>query len=268
MSFDAFREDERTGWDERADGYHDATARATLQSIPALLGAVRLYPEATLLDAGCGPGYVAGAASVLGADCKGLDFSPSMVAAAKRRYPGTAFVQGDVEALPFEDNSFDAVVSNIVLFHVTNPAVAVTEAFRVLKPGGYFAFSHWCAPEESLCYRLLFDVLASHADMSLANPAPNPFDLSDRVASRALMHDAGFSNIECTDVPNVLRVPGAGFYDFFMRFGVRIPLIMKMQSGAVQDIVRAEIDRSAKSYLIDGKICIPMPSFVVSGQKP
>jgi ubiquinone/menaquinone biosynthesis C-methylase UbiE len=267
MNFYAFREDELNGWSARADRYSNATALATVQSIPTLLASVRLFPQARVLDAGCGPGYAAGAAAALGSVCAGIDFSPAMVSAARKRFPAISFSIGDVEALPVEDASQDAVVSNIVLFHLTEPAKAVMEAFRVLAPGGRFAFSQWCAPAESECYRLLFDVISDHADLTLASPAPNAFDLSDRDHARRLMEDAGFSDVTVVDVPNVLRTNAPSFYDFFMDFGVRIPLIMEKQPLSVQQKVREAIDARAAHYRVDDEYRIPLPSIVVAGQR-
>lgn len=267
LYFNTFREEELEGWSARALIYNEATARATVQSVPALLSAVRIFPGANVIDAGCGPGYVAGAAAALGAECLGIDFSPAMVAAAKDRFPGVAFIEGDVEALPLEDESQDAVVSNIVLFHVTNPEKAVREAFRVLRPGGYFSFSQWCGLDEFKIYRLLLNVLSRHVDMSLASPAPNAFDLSDRAYTLRLMQRAGFSDITFTKVPNMLRAPGPSFYDFFMKFGVRIPLILEKQEPAIVAAVKAEIDELAIQYLIDGEFRVPMPSIVIAGRR-
>lgn len=162
MDYSSFRESERAGWSERATGYRDATARATLQTIPVLLSHARLFPGARVLDAGCGSGYVAACASLLGAEAEGLDFSQGMVDEARNQFPHLSFNLGDVEKLPAPDRSFDAVLSNIVLFHVADPGRAMAEAVRVLKPGGRFVFSQWLGPEQSECYQLLFDVLGRH----------------------------------------------------------------------------------------------------------
>ena len=100
MDYSEFRQDEINGWSQRAGGYGKATALATVQTIPTLLAAVRLYPGARMLDAGCGPGYAAGAAMALGASCVGVDNAPAMIDAAHalsrkriqdRRHRGAGF---------------------------------------------------------------------------------------------------------------------------------------------------------------------------------
>jgi SAM-dependent methyltransferase len=197
-----------------------------------------------------------------------VDFSVEMVAEARRRYPAIPFEQGDVEALPFADESQDAVLSNIVLFHVTDPFRAMQEAFRVLVPGGTFAFSQWLGPDRSECYRMLFGVLGAHADLSRSDPAPDAFALSDDARAGEMMQAAGFDGISAEQVPNALHAEGPSFFDFFMKFGVRVPLLIERQDEAVRQRIRREIDVQAAGYLSGGVYRVPMPSLVVSGKRP
>lgn len=268
MTYDGFRNSERAGWNERASQYDDATARATTQAIPTMLAAVRLFHGARLLDAGCGPGYAAGAAAALGARAKGVDFSDEMVAVARKRFPELPFEAADIEALGEADNSFDAVVSGMVLFHVTDPPKAINEAYRVLKPGGRFAFSQWSAPSVSPLFGGFLEIVMAHADVSKADPAPDAFLLSDVDYATGLMQEAGFNEIESVQVDSVLRAPGDDFYSFLMRFGVRIFLLMSRQTEAVQAIIRERVNAHFSPYVRGGDIHVGMPCIVYSGRKP
>ena len=265
MDFSAFRDGERDGWSSRAENYSNATARATLQTIPKVLDHARLFPGAKVLDAGCGPGYVAACAKLLGAHVEGIDFSAGMVEQAKTQFPEIEFSLADAEDLPMPNETFDAVLSNIVLFHVTDPERAMSEARRVLKPDGRFVFSQWLGPDRSECYRLLFDVIGRHADMSRADPAPNAYALSNEVQVSQMMQNACFTDIKAETVENVLHAPGPSFFEFFMKFGVRVPLILNRQDADVQLSIREEIDEAAAKYLSDDCYKIPMPSIVFSG---
>ncbi|SOE18447.1 ubiquinone/menaquinone biosynthesis C-methylase UbiE [Hoeflea halophila] len=268
MAFDSFRNSERAGWSERAGLYDDATARATTQAIPAMLAAVRLFHGARVLDAGCGPGYAAGAAAALGARVKGVDFSDEMIAVAGKRFPQLPFEIADVEALDEADNSFDAVVSGMVLYHVTDPPKAICEAYRVLKPGGRYAFSQWSAPSVSPLFGGFLKIVMAHADVAKADPAPDAFLLSDVDHATGLMQQAGFSEIESVQVESVLRAPSDDFYSFFMRFGVRISLILSRQTEAVQATIRESVNSHFSQYAKGGEIHVGMPCIVYSGQKP
>lgn len=266
MDYSAFRECERDGWSKRADLYGDATARATCQTIPKLLDLARLFPGAKVLDAGCGTGLVAANAKLLGAVAEGIDFSEGMVEQAKDQFPDINFSVGDVEDLPVQDETFDAVLSNIVLFHVTDPEKAMAEARRVLKPNGRFVFSQWLGPDRSECYRILFDVLGRHADMSRADPAPNAYVLSDEANVSEMMRRVGFTDIKSAIVENVLHAPGPSFFEFFMKFGVRVPLVLDRQEQDVQNTIRKEVDELTAPFLSDGVYKLPMPSVVFSGR--
>ena len=91
----------------------------------------------TALDAGCGTGFQAAALTSLGYHTHGLDASAALLAVAQRRLPAVTFVHGRIEALPYADGSFDAVTCcGSTLSFVTDPAAAVNQLGRVLRPGG------------------------------------------------------------------------------------------------------------------------------------
>jgi SAM-dependent methyltransferase len=100
-----------------------------------------------VLDVACGTGVVAITAARLGARVTGLDLTPELLRVA-RENAATAAVEidwheGDVESLPFVQDTFDVVVSQFGHMFAPRPEVAVLEMLRVLKPGGTIAFSTW-----------------------------------------------------------------------------------------------------------------------------
>jgi SAM-dependent methyltransferase len=89
----------------------------------------------SVLDVGCGAGEMAERISrELGVEVCALDSSERMVALTRER--GVDAILGDVQALPFEDERFDCVVSGWVFYHVANRERAIAECARVLRPGG------------------------------------------------------------------------------------------------------------------------------------
>lgn len=92
------------------------------------------------LDVGCGDGVLATRLAQDGAQVTGLDSSPDMIAAARRRAKAAGveidLVEGDADDLPFPAGHFDCVVSVATLCFVDDPRPTIREMVRVLKPGG------------------------------------------------------------------------------------------------------------------------------------
>lgn len=118
-------------------------------TIPAakLVKHARVAPGQRVLDCGCGTGVVAVTAARAGARVSALDLSPVLLERAKQNAALAAvdieFREGDVEALPYGDASFDVVLSQFGHMFAPRPDVAIGEMLRVLRPGGTIAFSTW-----------------------------------------------------------------------------------------------------------------------------
>jgi ubiquinone/menaquinone biosynthesis C-methylase UbiE len=95
-------------------------------------------PPARALEIGCGEGRVARDLRAHGYEVTGLDVAPTLVEAACDADPSGTYVVGDAAALPFDDASFDLVVSYNSLIDVDDMPAAVAEAGRVLWSGGCF----------------------------------------------------------------------------------------------------------------------------------
>jgi ubiquinone/menaquinone biosynthesis C-methylase UbiE len=89
-----------------------------------------------LLDVGCGTGYHLAWARARGFAVTGVDGSAEMLERAARLNPGIELQKADVESLPFEDGSFDAVVCIEVLRYLPDSQRCIGEMARVLRPGG------------------------------------------------------------------------------------------------------------------------------------
>src|ERR1700726_2826698 len=171
---DDFTEFEHQGWQHVADKYDSVWSSSTRQFIRPLLDAAEVFPKMSVLDVGCGPGYVSAAVSERGATSIGLDFSAEMIAIARKMFPSLQFREGDAQNLPFSDSSFDRVLANFALLHLSNPERACAEAFRVLKSGGKFGFTVWAPPSESPYAKIIDDAIEAHADVGVDLPEGPP----------------------------------------------------------------------------------------------
>ena len=118
-------------------------------TIPAaqLVKHARVRAGQRVLDAGCGTGVVAVTAARTGANVSALDLSPVLLEHARKNAALAGveieFSEGDVEALLYDDASFDVVMSQFGHMFAPRADVAIAEMLRVLKPGGTIAFSTW-----------------------------------------------------------------------------------------------------------------------------
>src|SRR3954454_7223577 len=101
----------------------------------------------TLLDVACGTGNATIPAAVAGAQCTGLDLTPELLEHARRHAAESSveieWIEGDAEALPFEDNSFERVVSTFGVMFAPRHEVAAGELARVCAPGGRVVLASW-----------------------------------------------------------------------------------------------------------------------------
>jgi ubiquinone/menaquinone biosynthesis C-methylase UbiE len=90
-----------------------------------------------ILDIGCGTGHLAGELMRRGYQALGVDFSEGMVSYAREHYGADRFQVGDIERIPFPDNSFDGIMCLGVMEYLSSDEPALREMWRVLKPGGW-----------------------------------------------------------------------------------------------------------------------------------
>lgn len=169
-AFEEFKAAQKAGW-----AYFAPMEMITSMPAARLVKFAGIRPGQRVLDVGCGTGVVAVTAARLGATVTGLDLTPQLLERA-RQNSQIAEVQidwreGDAENLPFEDNSFDVVLSQFAHMFAPRPARALSEMLRVLKPGGTIAFSTW--PPDLMMGRM-FSLLSRYAPPPPPGVAPPP----------------------------------------------------------------------------------------------
>jgi SAM-dependent methyltransferase len=156
-----------------------------------------------LLDIGCGSGYAAAMARVLGARVTGIDITPELIEIARERVPDGDFRVGTMDAPPYADASFDAAVGFNAFQFADDPDNAVREAARAVRPGGLVAATTFAEPErnESTALHLALEPLREAAP---ATGAHAPYELSAPGGlERLLTAGAGLELVHSGEVPLV-----------------------------------------------------------------
>jgi SAM-dependent methyltransferase len=265
---DSFSRFEYAGWERVASRYDDAWSGLTKLFVPSLLDAVRLRPGAWLLDVACGPGYVAEEARRRGAMAVGIDFSPAMVEIASRSNPSLQFHTGDAQALPYDNQSFDAVAMNFGVLHLPEPERAFAEAARVLRPHGRYAFTLWAGPAHSPGAAIVENAISAHADKSVKLPdGPAYFSYESARECAAILARAGFDvdSLEFRTVTREWQVPTGEFvFEAERDAGVRTAAVLTAQTAATQSAIRADVIAAVRAYASDGGFRIPYAAHIVA----
>jgi SAM-dependent methyltransferase len=185
-------------WERNADFVDEHMAGATR----ALLDAAHVAEGAAVLDLATGPGGAGLAASDrVGPSGRVVlaDDAAEMVAVAARRSagrPGVTTAVFDQSAIAAADGSFDAVISRHGLMFAGDPAGAVREAMRVLRPGGHYAAVTWDRRDANPWLGLILDAVGEQFGVPFPPPGiAGPFSLDDSGALSKLLDDAGLEDV-------------------------------------------------------------------------
>jgi ubiquinone/menaquinone biosynthesis C-methylase UbiE len=268
---DEFSRFEHEGWERVADKYDSVWSSLTRQFIPYLIETAQVSPGMSVLDMACGPGYVSHAIRKLGAIPMGIDFSKRMVAIAKKMFPGIRFAQGDAQNLSCDDSSFDRVLINFGLLHLSRPEQACAEAFRVLRSSGKFGFTVWAPPAQSPGAKIVNDAIEAHADLNVELPeGPPRYLYEQKEECRAVLEKAGFDGHSMIYQTRSVEwhLPTAHyFFEAERDAGVRTAGLLACQSPERLNAIRAAIKNGVRRYAKGNEFVIPMAAHIVVASK-
>ena len=242
--FEAIKSRQRDVW---AAGDFGMIAWNTAFVGEVLCEAVDLRAGQRVLDVACGTGNVALSAARRFCEAVGVDFVPALIErarerAAAERLPAT-FEVGDAESLPFEDASFDVVLSIFGSMFAPDQEKAAAELVRVCRPGGKIGLANW-TPEGM--WGQLFKLHGAVPAAAAGRPAAA--HVGDRGAPRASCSAARCATCACKSArPCSARHRRSAWFDFFKTwFGPMITVLAALDADGRERFagdILAELER-------------------------
>lgn len=266
----AFSDFEHQGWAESSSGYDALWASLTRQCANVTLDAVKLSTNMRVLDVCTGPGVIAEAATERGAEVVGLDFSEELLAIAQQRVPAAEFSPGDAQNLPFDDESFDAVVCGFGLMHLPCPDLALSEMSRILRPRGRLAVSVWDAPTPQNGLGILYNAVRVHGDLNVPLPhGPDFFQFSTIQKMTEALQSCGLQDVRVDIVPQRWDLADSSDLVRAIEKGaVRAKAVLLAQTEAAHKAIEASVGTEMLRFQSErGIFEVPMPALVGSGTK-
>ena len=257
-------------WEAMAPGWERRRAQLEAALTPVrewLIGALGPGPGETVLELSAGPGDTGFAAAALVGERGRLvstDFSPEMLEVARRRGAALGLENVDYRVIDAErielgDDAVDGVLCRSGYMLMADPAAALSETRRVLRPGGRVALSVWGAPEDNPWASVGGRILVERGHLAPPEPgAPGIFAMADEERLRSLLEGAGFTEVRNDHVS--VSWPFSDLDDY-ERWVVEIagPLAMVVRGlpAAERDELRSGIGASFAPFATDRGYEIP-----------
>lgn len=240
-----------------------------------LVTAAGVAPGQQVLDAACGTGVVARAASARVGESgrvTAVDINPDMLATARRvaDEAGTAieFVEGDIGELPFSDDAFDVALCEEALQFTTDPTAALRELVRVTAPGGRVAVSVFRGLDRHEVYATFARLLGEHAGPEAETMMSSPFAFGGAERLRAVAGDAGLVDVEIRIGVGSERF--GSVEDFVAQEAASSPLAgpLGALSGARREALVADLTDALADHLDDAGLAFPNETQVLTARVP
>jgi len=266
-----FRAQSLERWERIARGWgeHRSVFQAGARPVSGwLVDAIEPQPGHRVLELAAGPGdtgllaaeLIAPGGTLISTDVAGAMVEHARARAAELGIENAEFRTMDAEWIDLPTASLDAVIGRWVYMLLADPATALGEARRVLRPGGRIALAAWCDPADNPWASVAQEELAATGVLPAPDPQePNMFAFRDPATIRALLEEAGFTDIVVEQLDIVWR-----YDDLDTWWDVQIDISPGLNKGvttltpAQRDDLRDAIDARLARYVAgDGSVALP-----------
>lgn len=221
-----------------------------------------------VLDVACGTGAltreVAGRVRPDG-KATGLDINDGMLAVARRKAPEIDWRHGQAEALPFEDGSFDAVVSQFGLMFFRDRKQALREMARALRAGGRLAVAVWDSIDNTPGYAAAAALLQRLFGETIADSLRSPYALGNTATLKALFDDTGLSGVNIETRHGMVEFPSI---QDWMHTDVRGWTLADVMDDDQYDLLLKEANVALSEFKTsDGRVAFSSPAHIVTAVK-
>ena len=189
--------------------------------------------------------------------------------AASRGLGNVETRQCDAGALPFANDTFDAVTARFGFMFFPDVLAAARELARVAKPGARVCTSVWAAPDKNPWATTIMSTIAKHVDMPAPPPgAPGLFRCAAPGYMAGIFREAGLKNVTEEDVGAPLEFDSPEQYFAFMS-EIAAPVVAGMAKAdeAARARIKDEVIALATKNVVGGKIRLPGSAIAVCGEK-
>ncbi len=270
MDTEDYRRTSYEVWKAMAPGWERWRAMLETSLAPVrewMVKKLALLPGNAVLELSAGPGDTGFAAAAIVGERGRListDFAPDMVEVARRRSAELELRNVehrvmDAERIELEADSVDGVLCRFGFMLMADPAAALSETRRVLRPGRRLTLAVWGPPERNPWAAIGAQMLIQRGHMPPPEPGhPGPFSMASEERTRALLESAGFTAVHTEEVPVRFKFPDVDEYvSWATDTAGPFALVIRGLPEGEREVIKAQLEEAFAPFMADGGYELP-----------